>query len=85
MIREIKNLRKKIIYRSQKRGFLESEIILERFIKQFLATMKETELEMLDLLLSHDDTQIISWLHQKETPPEKLETLIKNINSTLRS
>jgi succinate dehydrogenase flavin-adding protein (antitoxin of CptAB toxin-antitoxin module) len=85
MINEITTLRKKIIYRSQKRGFLESELIFNEFITESLIGLSERELELLDFLLSHDDMQIIHWLHKKETPPENLERLIDTINNTIKS
>ena len=85
MSAKIENLRKKIIYRSHKRGFLETELILEDFIKQFLMQMNYKELEMLDFMLSHDDPQVIEWLYNKKTPPQNLKQLLQHLHDTIIS
>ncbi|MBP9792274.1 MAG: succinate dehydrogenase assembly factor 2 [Rickettsiales bacterium] len=85
MINEITALRRKIIYRSHKRGFLESELIFRKFITQSLIKLRKQELKLLDLLLSYDDTQIIHWIHKKEIPPKNLESLIETINNNIKS
>jgi succinate dehydrogenase flavin-adding protein (antitoxin of CptAB toxin-antitoxin module) len=82
---QIEKLRKKIIYRSHKRGFLETELILENFIKQFLMKMNYKELEMLDFMLSHDDPQIIEWLYNNKLPPQNLKQLLQHLHETIIS
>ena len=83
MSEKINNLRKKIIYRSHKRGFLESEIIFRNFINEILTKMTDNELECLNILLSYDDPQIIRWINKKETPPNELKPILKHILETL--
>ena len=78
-----RNLRKRILYRGQKRGFLESEIIFESFIKQFLPQMDDQELIIVDLLLSHDDPEIRDWISNKEVPPEEFRSILEQMRRLL--
>lgn len=78
------HLKKKILYRCNKRGCRESEIILGNFLKQHINNTNNDLLSDLDLLLSHDDNEILEWIHNKKTPPLKLQELVKNIKYTIK-
>ncbi len=82
-IPDLTYLQKKIIYRSQKRGCRESEIILEKFIKKMLQNTNYNILLNIDLLLSYDDNKILDWLQSKTPPPFKLKNLVNKIKQSL--
>ena len=65
-----------------RRGMLELDLILQRFLKEGLELLNENELKSFDLLLSCTDPELFSWL-MGHTEPEDTElneivTIIRN-------
>ncbi|MBL7478835.1 succinate dehydrogenase assembly factor 2 [Legionella bononiensis] len=65
-----------------RRGMLELDLILQRFLEQGLDLLNENELKSFDLLLSCTDPELFSWL-MGHTEPEDTElneivTIIRN-------
>lgn len=81
--KDLAYLKKKIIYRSTKRGCRESEIILDKFIKNLSKNTSTNTLLDLDFLLSYDDNKILDWFQNKKTPPLELQNLVENIRQTI--
>ena len=52
---KLKNLKQKIIYRSNYRGTKEMDILLSSFVKQNIDKLSEKELNDLELFLSYED------------------------------
>ncbi len=60
----------KIRYQSR-RGMLELDVLLERFLAAKLDSMSETELDLLEYLLNQTDPDLYAWLMGYETPIKK--------------
>jgi len=72
--------RKRLLYRSNYRGFKEADIILGGFAKRYMATLTEAELSMFEDLLSEKDHDIYDWILGKKTVPAYFDTpLLKRL------
>lgn len=72
--------RKRLLYRSNYRGFKEADIILGGFAKQYIATLSDEELLMFENLLAEKDHDIYDWILGKKIVPEKFNTpLLKRL------
>jgi len=69
----INNLKKSIIYRSCHRGTKEMDLLLGKFVKKYINTFNETQLDYLAELLNIDDEIIYKWY------------LNKNLDSTIQT
>ena len=65
-MRNIDNLRKKILYRSEHRGTKEMDILLSNFVKKYVNSLNENELCELESLLNIDDGVLYKWYLNKE-------------------
>lgn len=77
-----KNLIKKIIYRSNHRGSKEMDILLGEFVKKYLYTLSERDLEDLKNLLFIEDEIIYNWyfknISSKKISNNKISLLFKS-------
>ena len=60
-MKNIDNLKKKILYRSEHRGTKEMDILLSNFVKKYINSLNERELCELELLLNIDDEVLYKW------------------------
>ena len=60
-MKNIDNLRKKILYRSERRGTKEMDILLSNFVKKYVNFLNEDELCELESLLNIDDEVLYKW------------------------
>ena len=74
-----KNLLKRIIYRSYKRGCRESDIILGNFMENCIDDMSGAQLKQFELFLLEDELQICDWLTQKSSSPQRYEVIVQKI------
>ena len=65
-MKNIDNLRKKILYRSERRGTKEMDILLSNFVKKYINSLSESELCELESLLNIDDGVLYKWYLNKE-------------------
>ena len=65
-MKNIDNLKKKIIYRSEHRGTKEMDLLLSNFVKKYVNSLKESELYELESLLNIDDEVLYKWYLSKE-------------------
>lgn len=65
-----------------RRGMLELDLILQRFLDKGLGQLTDEELKSFDMLLSCTDPELFSWLMGHETPQDvelmKIVTIIRN-------
>ena len=54
-------LKKKILYRSEHRGTKEMDLILSNFVKKYINSFDEQELNDLEFLLNIDDEILYKW------------------------
>lgn len=69
--------RKKLYWRSIKRGMKEMDLLLGGFARQYLADMDENEVKDFADILHCYDQDILGWLTNPETPaPKELQSPI---------
>jgi len=59
-------IKKKILYRSKHRGTKEMDLILGLFVKKYINSLNEKELNELESLLNIDDEILYKWYLNKE-------------------
>jgi antitoxin CptB len=65
-----------------RRGMLELDVMLKRFVATQLDTLGDTELRSLDQLLDLEDDLLWDWLSGREIPPQKdLARLVERIRT----
>ena len=65
-MKNIDNLKKKILYRSEHRGTKEMDLLLSNFVKKYINSLNESELCELELLLNIDDEVLYKWYLNNE-------------------
>ena len=80
----IKDLKKKIIYRANYRGTKEMDTLLSSFVKKYINKINDKELICLSNLLNYNDETLFKYYHGKKTF-DKIKTntiteLFKNFN-----
>ena len=65
-MKNIDNLKKKIIYRSEHRGTKEMDLLLSNFVKKYVNSLNESELYELESLLNIDDKVLYKWYLNNE-------------------
>ena len=75
-------LKKKILYRSKRRGTKEMDLLLSNFVRKYINDFGIVELKQLDDLLNFDDDSLFKWyLNKKDEikiPNNKVSNLFKN-------
>ena len=65
-MKNIDNLKKKILYRSKHRGTKEMDLLLSNFVKKYVDFLNEIELYELESLLNIDDEVLYKWYLSEE-------------------
>ena len=65
-MKNIDNLKKKILYRSEHRGTKEMDLLLSNFVKRYVNFLNEGELYELESLLNIDDEVLYKWYLNNE-------------------
>ena len=79
-MKNIDNLKKKILYLSEHRGTKEMDIILNNFVKKYVNSLNESELCELELLLNIDDDVLYKWyLNNERTAPVPENSITKKL------
>ena len=65
-MKNIDNLKKTILYRSEHRGTKEMDILLSNFVKKYINSLNESELCELESLLNIDDKVLYKWYLNNE-------------------
>ncbi len=63
--------RKQLLFRCQRRGFKELDLIFGAFAAEHLSMLSADELEQLDLLLNAPDDDVYAWLRGYEPVPAR--------------
>lgn len=72
--------RKRLLYRSNYRGFKEADMILGGFAKAHIETMSDDEVMQFEDLLGAKDHDIYDWITEKFPVPENYDTpLLKRL------
>jgi antitoxin CptB len=62
--------RKQALFRAQRRGFRELDLLFGAFADKYLNRLDEAQLEKFEALLSVPDWQLYGWIMGKEAVPE---------------
>ncbi|HEY0302620.1 MAG TPA: succinate dehydrogenase assembly factor 2 [Rhizomicrobium sp.] len=66
--------RKKLLFRAQRRGFKEVDLIFGAFASEELAGMSDGELDQFEALLKAPDQEVYAWLRGHAPPPAEFDT-----------
>jgi antitoxin CptB len=66
--------RKRLLFRAQRRGFKEVDLIFGTFAARELAGLDETGLDQLEALLDAPDQEVFSWLKGDAPVPASYDT-----------
>jgi antitoxin CptB len=66
--------RKKLLFRAQRRGFKEVDLIFGTFAAESLAGLTEAELDQFEALLDAPDTPVYQWLRGAAPPEPQYDT-----------
>ena len=66
-MKNIINLKKKILYRSEHRGTKEMDLLLSNFVRKYVNFLNESELCELESLLNIDDEVLYKWYLNNES------------------
>jgi antitoxin CptB len=66
--------RKRLLFRAQRRGFKEVDLIFGVFATEELAGMSEAELDQFEALLIAQDQEVYAWLRGHTPPPAEFAT-----------
>ena len=62
--------RKQALFRAQRRGFRELDLLFGAFADRYLHRLDEAQLDKLEALLSVPDWQLYGWIMGKEAVPQ---------------
>ncbi|MEJ1968770.1 MAG: succinate dehydrogenase assembly factor 2 [Rhizomicrobium sp.] len=66
--------RKRLLFRAQRRGFKEVDLIFGAFAGEELAAMPDGELDQFETLLTAPDQEVYAWLRGHAPPPVEFDT-----------
>lgn len=66
--------RRRILFRASHRGTFENDIILGGYARRHLERMSEAELDALETLMEHEDSDLADWLTGRLPVPEAADT-----------
>ena len=73
---DIESRRRQALFRAQRRGFRELDLIFAAFAGTHLKTLDADQLDCFEALLSVSDWQIYGWIMGKENVPERYDNEI---------
>ena len=66
--------RRKLLFRAQRRGFRELDLVFAAFAERYLASLDEVGLDRFEALLAVPDWQVYDWILGHEAVPEAHDT-----------
>ena len=66
--------RKRLLFRAQRRGFKEVDLIFGVFAAEELAGLDAAELDQFEALLTAPDQEVYAWLRGHSAPPSEFDT-----------
>jgi antitoxin CptB len=66
--------RKRLLFRAQRRGFKEVDLVFGAFAAAELANLSETELDQFETLLNAPDQDVYDWLRDNVSVPQNFDT-----------
>ena len=66
--------RKRLLFRAQRRGFKEVDLIFGALAAEELAGLDDAELDQFEALLEAPDQEVYAWLRGETAPPAQFDT-----------
>ena len=66
--------RKRLLFRSLRRGTKESDMVIGGFAKAHLEAMNEAQLERFEALLERSDPEVLGWVIGRQPVPAEFDT-----------
>jgi antitoxin CptB len=66
--------RKRLLFRSCRRGTRETDMLLGRFAEQCLGDLSNAQLDRYEALLERTDRELFDWILGRETPPPECDS-----------
>ena len=70
----LENVRRKLRFRSLRRGTKESDLVIGGFAGVHLKDLNENQLEHFEALLDENDQDVLSWIMDMTPPPDAFDT-----------
>lgn len=67
--------RKRMIYRSKQRGWLEADLLMGSWAVKYVPTLSETDLDDYDIMLKEETIDIYNYISGKDELPEHLKNM----------
>jgi len=67
-------LRKRLLFRSLRRGTKESDLVIGGFARACLADLNDGQLRRFEALLEQNDPDVLAWVIGIERPPPEFDT-----------
>lgn len=73
MADELERLRRKLRFRSARRGTLESDLVIGGFVDRRLESLDRVKLVQLERLLDQNDQEVLGWIVGAYEPPPQFD------------
>ena len=70
----LENIRRKLRFRSLRRGTKESDLVIGGFAEENLNVLTEDQLVIFEALLDENDQDVLSWVIEMKAPPIEHDT-----------
>lgn len=71
---ELDRRRARIKFRAWHRGTKEMDLVFGQFVDHFLAELDDSDLDELEFIMSHEDTDLSKWIMREIPVPAELNT-----------
>lgn len=73
---KLENIRRKLRFRSLRRGTKESDLVIGGFAEAHLRDLDEAQLADFEALLDENDQDVLSWVLDMKPPPAEFNTSV---------
>ena len=80
----LENIRRKLRFRSLRRGTKESDLVIGGFANAHLRDLDEQQLEHFEALLDENDQDVLSWVMEMTPPPNEFDTTVLELIRTFK-
>ena len=81
--------RKRLMFRSRRRGMQETDLVLGRFAERYLTEFTDAQLDRFERLLENTDADLIEWITGRAPVPEEHDSdvmsLLRNFMQTFET
>ena len=81
----IEKIRRKLRFRSLRRGTKESDLVIGGFAEAHLQSLTEDQLGLFEALLNENDQDVLSWVIGMVQPPAAHDTDVLNMIKTFKN